>query len=99
VKTSLLMRGFRESRSALPDTVRRHGGRMLMDIAAGYNKKIARLERNERDIKLEVAAIDRKTAQAAARKRTTVMPIAAGGMVMLLVGVVLAFVPARRVDA
>lgn len=99
VHTSLLLRGLKESEPSLPDTVRRYGAGKMMELTTGYNKHIRKLDMTERDIKLEIASLKRDSAREVelARKRT--IPLAAAGLAALVIGLVLAAIPARRVGA
>ena len=99
IQTSLKMQGFQNSQSSIPDTLRRFAGNKIMEISAGYNKTIRRLEMQERDIKLEIAALGRESDQRRARTRVSVTPIAAAGLIALIAGGVLILLPARGVGA
>lgn len=96
---NLKYRGFRESTSSIPDSVRRHGGAISMEISQGYNKAIRRLEMSERDINLEIAALKRESTAERAIARDRAIPAAAGGAIALLIGAILFMLPARRVGA
>jgi hypothetical protein len=99
MENSLKLQGFRNSQSAIPDTLRRFGGNKLMEISAGYNKIIRKLEMQERDIKLQISALSRESERNRAHTRATVTPVAAAGLVALVAGVVLVLIPRRGVGA
>ena len=97
--TNLKFRGFRESQSSVPDSVKRHGGAITMEITQGYNKTIRKLEMSERDVKLEIAALKRESTAERALARDRAIPAAAGGAVALVLGAILFLMAARRVGA
>jgi hypothetical protein len=99
VKTSLKSRALQESQSQIPDTLRMTGAGQMMNQGNAYNKIIRKLEFTERDIKIDLAAIERKTVLARTEGRRTAIPAAAGGAAMLLTGLVLTALPGRRVGA
>lgn len=99
VKTSLEMRAFQNSLSSMPDTVQRFGGRQIMDIGQGYNKVIRKLEFQERDIKIEIAALDREAERDRKRARATALPVALAGASATVVGGILIMLSRRRVGA
>jgi hypothetical protein len=99
VKTSLKSRALQESQSQIPDTLKVTGAGQMMTQANVYNKMIRKLEFTERDIQIDLAAIDRKTVQARNAARSAALPAAAGGAATLVIGLVLAALPPRRVGA
>jgi hypothetical protein len=99
VKTSLKMRAFQSSLSSMPDTVRRFGGREVMDIGQGYNKTIRKLEFKERDIKIEIAALEREVERDRQRARGTALPVAVAGACATVAGGILIIASRRRVGA
>jgi hypothetical protein len=99
VQQSLELQGLMASMKTVPDSVRRYGGRKYMDAAGGYDKAIRKYEMQERDIKLEIAALRRESEREHTSARATAMPAAIAGLLAVLVGLVLALLPGRRVDA
>jgi hypothetical protein len=99
VQTSLKMRAFQQSLSSMPDTVQRYGGRQVMDIGQGYNKAIRKLEWRERDIKIEIAALEREAERDRKRAGTAALPVAVAGASAAIVGGLLIMVSRRRVGA
>ncbi len=99
VKTSLRSRALQESQSQIPDTLKIAGAGQMMNQGNVYNKIIRKLEFTERDIKIDIAAIERKMVQTRTEARRTAIPAAAGGVVALVLGLVLATLPSRRVGA
>jgi hypothetical protein len=97
--TNLKFRGFRESQASMPDSVKRHGGAIVMEITQGYNKTIRKLELSERDIRLEMSALKREAARERAQARVRAIPVAGGGLVALLIGAILLLLPGRPVGA
>jgi hypothetical protein len=79
--------------------VRRHGGVKIMEITQGFNKVIRKLEMTERDIKLEIASLGRESKQERQQARSRALPAAAGGLAALVIGILLIFLPNRRVGA
>ena len=99
VQTSLKARALQESQTQIPDTMKVVGAGQMMKLGNEYNKVIRRLEFTERDLKIDIAAIDRKTASRRTEARATALPAAAGGGAALLLGLVLTALPSRRVGA
>jgi len=99
VKASLKARALEESKSQIPDTLKVTGAGQMMNLGNTYNKIIRKLEFTERDITIDIAAIERKTAQTRTAARAAAIPAAAGGAVALVIGLVLTALPGRRVDA
>ena len=99
IHQSLLLRGLQENTSSIPDTVRRYGAGQMMEAGQAYSKAIRKLEMQERDLNLQISALERDTEreQHAARSATTVP--GAAGLLVLIVGAAMALVPARRVGA
>ena len=99
VKTSLKARALQESQSQIPDTLKITGAGQMMAQGEVYNKIIRKAEFTERDIKIEIAAIERKKVKARNTARATALPAAAAGAAALLIGLVLTAIPSRRVGA
>ncbi len=99
VKTSLKSRALQESQTQIPDTLKITGAGQMMAQGQVYNKVIRKAEFTERDIKIELASIDRKMVSARNTARATALPAAAGGAAALIVGLILAVLPPRRVGA
>ena len=99
VKTSLKARALQESQTQIPDTTKVAGAGQMMKLGNEYNKVIRRLEFTERDIKIDIASIDRKVASKRDEARATALPVAAGGAAALLIGIILSALPSRRVGA
>jgi hypothetical protein len=99
VKTSLMSRALQESKSQIPDTLKVTGAGQMMNQGNIYNKMIRKLEFTERDIKIDIAAIERKVVRIRTEARSTALPAAAAGAATLLIGLVLTALPSRRVGA
>ena len=99
VKTSLRSRAFQQSLPDMPDSVQRYGGRQTMEIGTGYNKTIRKLEMKERDVKLDLNALDREARRERARARATALPVAVAGAAATALGGVLMLISRRRVGA
>ena len=95
----LKKRGFQNSLPEMPDTVQRYGGAKVMEILGGYTRRIYLLEMKQRDLKVEIKAIEREMAGERAAARAKALPAAAAGAVCLVIGAVLAAMPGRRVGA
>lgn len=99
VSTSLKSRALQESKSQIPDTLKLVGAGPMMAQGNAYNKIIRKAEFTERDLKIDINAVERKMAAARKEARDATIPTAAGGAAALLVGIVLAALPPRRVGA
>ena len=99
VKTSLKSRALQESQTQIPDTLKITGAGQMMAQGQVYNKVIRKAEFTERDIKIEIASIERKMMAERKTARATALPAAAGGAAALLIGLVLTALPGRRVGA
>jgi ribosomal protein S1 len=94
---NLKYRAFRETQSQAPDSVRQDGVEQ-MAIGQSYNKTIRKLEMAERDVRLQVSALKRKTTEERAEARRRAIPAAAAGGAALLLGSIL-LLSGRRVGA
>jgi len=99
LRKSLQLKALNNSYSVLPDTVRRYGGGKYMEQSIIYNKGIRMYEIQERDLKIQVAVLGRRSQGERAAAKAVAMPVAIAGGAALLVGVVLLIIPARRVGA
>jgi hypothetical protein len=99
VDVSLKSRGLNESEKTIPDSVRVYGAGQMMALQNSYNKQIRKLEGMERDVKIEIASLDRDAAQAHAAAKQKTLPLAAGGGALLIVGFILTGLASRRVGA
>ena len=99
IEVSLKNKAVQSSYAEMPDTMRRYGLNKLMDITGGYNKTIRKLEFQERDLKVDIAAVRRRSERERADARARSIPLAVAGVVALMAGVVVALVPARGVAA
>ena len=98
VQTNLKYRAFQESLPEMPDSVQRYGGVQVMEIGSGYFKTIRTLEIRERDIKLEIKALERESTREREQARERAVPVAAAGGAAAIVGVFL-MLSGRRVGA
>jgi hypothetical protein len=99
VDVSLKARGLNESEATIPDSVKVYGAGQMMALQNSYNKQIRKLEGMERDVKIEIASLDRDAAQVHAAAKQKTLPLAAGGGAILMVGIILTALPSRRVGA
>jgi hypothetical protein len=97
IRLSLMARGVNES--PVPDSVRAYGAGKMMDITTGYNKAVRTLHFKERDIKLEIASVERDTERALGKARTQTLPVAGAGAALLVTGIVLTVSARRREGA
>jgi cell division protein FtsL len=99
IHQSLLLKGLTASEATLPDTVRRYGAGKMIELSNGYNKVIRKLENREDDVKLQIRWLTRDTEKEIRNARAQALPVAGAGVVLVLIGIVLSAVPARRVGA
>ncbi len=99
VKTSLKSRALQESKATIPDTVKVAGAGQMMNLGNVYNKVIRKAEFTERDLKIDIAALERKMVATRNEARSTALPAAAGGAAALVIGLFLSALPQRRVGA
>lgn len=88
-KTGLLYRGFLNSMSAVPDTLRMYGGGIIMKQRWSYEKALSQLEGREHELVRDLGKLDRERAEIRAQRRQSTLPGAAVGAALLAVGVVL----------
>ena len=99
VQTNLKYRGFQASLGTMPDTVQRYGGKKYMAIGEGYRKTVRKLEFKERDVTLEIKALDREATRARQQARSRALPAAVAGASATVIGAILMVVSRRRVGA
>jgi hypothetical protein len=85
-KTSLRYQGFAKGMPELPDSVRRYEAGATFRQSQVYDKMIYSLEIRERDLKLEIIRLTKKQAAAARRARAISAPLAGGGALAVLAG-------------
>jgi hypothetical protein len=99
MQESLQLKALNNSYSVMPDTVRRYGAGKLLDASTIHEKRIRMFRMEERDLKIQVAVLERKSEGERAAAKAAAMPVAIAGGAALLVGAVLLIIPTRRVGA
>ena len=99
VQANLRYRGYQSSLATMPDTVKRYGGKKYMSVGEGFRKNVRKLEFKERDVTLEIKALDREATRERERARSTALPVAIAGASATVVGAILMAVSRRRVGA
>ena len=97
--TQLKKRGFQNSFPEMPDSVKKFGTQKLMETLGNYTRRIYMYEIRQRDVTLEIKAIERETARERAAARAKALPAAIAGAVSLIIGAVLTASSGRRVGA
>ncbi|HEX6790774.1 MAG TPA: hypothetical protein VF247_05635 [Candidatus Krumholzibacteria bacterium] len=95
----LKKRGFQNSLPDMPDTVQKYGGARTMEILGNYTRRGYMYEIRQRDVKLELKAIDRESVRERAAARAKALPAALAGAASVLIGAVLTATSGRRVGA
>ena len=99
MQASLRYRGYQASLATMPDTVRRYGGKKYMDVGEGFRKNVRKLEFKERDVTLEMKALDREAAREREQARSRALPAAIAGASATVIGAILMATSRRRVGA
>ena len=99
-RTSTRSMAFRQSMPSMPDSVRRYGGKKLMEISSGYTKQLRTLKTKERDINLRISGTRLRADAIKRRAVSSSTPVAVAGLVTLVAGLVAARTArSRRVGA
>lgn len=93
---SLRYQAFQKSIPEIPDSLRSSTGGIIRDQGRVYEKAIRRLENAETDIKLDLARIQRKDAEATAAQKAQTLPFAAGGAGALVCAALIAILSRGR---
>jgi hypothetical protein len=86
-KTSLRFQGFQKNMDAIPDTVRRFGGNIIMDQNKLYRKKILTLEADEDRDERRLKKLAAREAELLVERRKKAVPLGVVGLVLAIAGV------------
>ena len=92
----LRYQAFQKSLPAVPDSIRQANGGAIRDEGRMYDKRIRKLEFNEKDIQLDIIRATRKRAEAEAARKSHALPRAAAGVVVWACAALLVVVPRAR---
>jgi hypothetical protein len=81
---------FQQSFPSMPDSVRRYGGKKLMEVGTGYTKRLRTLATRERDVKLKISGTRLRAEGVKRRAMASALPVGVAGLVVLITGVVVA---------
>jgi len=87
-ETNLLYRGYQKSVPQIPDSIRAAESAIISGHYKEYNKKITALEMTETNQARQIQRARTKRAERAEEARRSILPLAAGALVLLLAGVV-----------
>lgn len=93
---SLRYQAFQKSIPEIPDSLRLSTGGVIREEGRVYEKAIRKLENAETDIKLDLARIKRKDAEATAARKARTLPLAAGGAGALVCAALVAILSRGR---
>jgi hypothetical protein len=88
VRNNLLHRGLEMSIQQLPESVRVYGGGKILEQSKEYSKKSHILNVRDRNVRIVINAARRKADRARDRAVTASAPVAIGGLVMLVAGLI-----------
>ena len=86
--TNLLYRGYQKSVPQIPDSIRTAESAIISGRYKDYNKKILALEMRRSEQSRRIQRSNTKRAERAATAKRSILPFAAGALVLLLSGVV-----------
>jgi hypothetical protein len=88
-RASLRYQGFQKGMSAVPDTVRRYSGNVIIRESAMHRTTINNLEDTERDLIRRIARTERAITAARESRRRAAVPAGVAGALLLAAGAAL----------
>jgi hypothetical protein len=96
IENNLRHKALEMSIAQLPESVRVYGGGQIIQQSKEYSKKSHILEVQDRNVRLEMNAVERRAERARGRAVSTSTPLAAGGLVLLVAGLMVLRVSRAR---
>ena len=85
-ETNLLYRGYQKSVPQIPDSIRAAESAIISSHYKDYNKQITALEITQREQERRIRRSRTKRAERAEEAKQSILPLAAGALVLLLAG-------------